>query len=199
MTRTKSTYLALIAVLLSPMAANATQIFTDLASFDAAVGGSTVVDTYDDFTVFTIPSFPLDRGLYVINELNPVIAFAGGSGAQNVDGTGHLIFGFGDPAGTFDFDAPIQALAFEYITTGSPKDLEVMVGGFTSVLTSTTTAQFFGVIFDTPQSTIRFENLAGVGNIGFDNLRIAVPEPGTLALLGIGLAGMGLARRRRKV
>ena len=36
--------------------------------------------------------------------------------------------------------------------------------------------------------------------VAFDNIvyRTAIPEPGTLAILGLGLAGLGLARRRRK-
>ena len=32
---------------------------------------------------------------------------------------------------------------------------------------------------------------------GLDNLTYDIPEPGTLALLGIGLFGMGLARRKK--
>lgn len=48
---------------------------------------------------------------------------------------------------------------------------------------------------------IRLRTSVGSGQVGFDNLRLddlalVVPEPGTMLLMGLGLAGLGSIRRR---
>jgi hypothetical protein len=62
--------------------------------------------------------------------------------------------------------------AFETLTVGASDIRRIEIDGFADVIIDTLT-------FDNPQ------------------LVINVPEPGTLAVLGLGLVGLGFARRRR--
>ena len=102
-----------------------------------------------------------------------------------------------------DFLSAVSGLSFESFAASLGDS--VLVSAFngaalvgSSLVTADTFLDFssFGsitsLLFDDNNSTA-----AGIGFGDFLFSAAAVPEPGTLALLGLGLAGLGFARRRK--
>lgn len=101
---------------------------------------------------------------------------------------------FGDPSGVqgaaFDFNVESPAsLIYAFVTLGDGSTFNSQLLG----------SGFFGVIAPERVSSIHvggFDGSSSNDSISIDNLTIgAIPEPSILALLGIGLAGVGLARK----
>jgi len=194
MTRTKSTYLALLAVLLSPMAANADLILniTNSGSGNTLwemTGSTTAIGDQSSANGF----WPQFEGLTAVNTSLGCINIVSGSGtlSTTTSGTRNLN------------DACVYANsgASDYITPRTSSAFAWSIGDTLTWSGNMVVAAAYSVFnpgtYVTQQSIYQgavpqFSRV--VVNIG----PVSVPEPGTLALFGIGLFGVGLTRRRKK-
>jgi len=208
MTKTKSTYLALLAVLLSPMAANAGLIQIGIGGFS---GGETV-ETYGLLQTFVPVDGVTFSGVLHNFTVGGVLSLDARIGSGPGDTNNITVANIeGDAAGILSLLFPgLQSRAgFGFaLSSGGSAVIElfdvsnISLGSITllGVPDPSSAGGFLGVESSTLFSRAEVSFLSS-SRFAFDNLRfenVAVPEPSTLALLGIGLAGIGFARRRKK-
>jgi hypothetical protein len=73
-----------------------------------------------------------------------------------------------------------------------------LVGNISNITAASTAEFFFGAPFDTMRITDITPSSTQGGGFDIDSVSVtAVPEPSIIALFGLGLVGLGFARRRR--
>ena len=211
----KSRVSALFLVLSMGMAApqlsqGAVVFYTDAVSFNAA-SNTTLVEDFEAFLPKNtgLPSFVSNGNTYTgfagTPSPNVYVANAGFTNFGVPITTSAVLTANGDEDFTVDFGSPSTAVGFDTYLNGLGL-ATVQVFGTSGLLGSFNPAHdpaivgFLGITSSEPITSIRWTTvLGGRVNTGIDNIvqGRAVPEPTTLLLLGLGLAGLGYSSKRR--
>ena len=190
------------------------EFFPKLFTIDPTTGAGNVVGELGGTFIFTGIAFSPDGILYGVDEFGPLFTIDTTTGTRSIIGTTEysnrgLAFA---PDGTLYSTGQTQGGInenglFSIDTTTGAATLVGPIGGgsFISGLTFTPDGTLFAVdIVNSRLLTLDPTTGAGsvVGPLGRDTVhgltfRADIPEPTTLAILGLGLVGLGAMRRRR--
>lgn len=190
--------------------ANASLItYSDRTSFESAAGvvssedfESFVVDTAFHTGSLNLGDFSISMVGTPSTSYNFIDVVPLASAESNVNGSNHMrIFTDNSPLSNliFTFDTAITAFGSDFTSFNDSIQRTQLVIDSEILSVPINPGSFFGFTSDVAFTSITFQGLAN-DVYGMDNVTYSaasVPEPGSLVLLGLGLAGLGFSRKKK--
>ena len=209
--------IAMMLLSIASLPVSASVVYTDATLFGSATAGATTEDfessalsgstgggavtslMFSDFSVSTSPAAAkvLDTTFTFSQNTTP-----GGAKYLYLD----TDLGNVGSISTFSFDSAVSSVGFFYTynpTWDATTNLDVMIGADTFTLgpVSTDGVGFWGITDVASFSSFQIDS-GTISGFGIDDMRYggatsSVPEPASLALMGLGLVGIGFSRRKK--
>lgn len=195
------TWSGLIGVILLSMGYSesyAYAIYTDRGSWETAVAETLTTDTFSNSINSSGSFITFDSGVISTrSSTNVNMVNSSGSYLGQVTGSGTLTWDF--PWEMFAMGFDVQSINFSTFMSGDFDGTGSQSFSPGALSGSTYYNGFVGIVGESNFDTILFSgagtDMFVVNNLSFNNAP-TIPEPATLALMGLGLAGIGYRRKK---